>query len=63
MDRRVLNVGGNNKSIPLPPQYERWEHVLLDIDPRAQSPQSPHQVDPSQDLGEDGHQKLGNQTK
>ena len=31
--RRVLNVGGNNKSIPLPPQYEGWEHVLLDVDP------------------------------
>ncbi len=35
MDRRVLNVGGNNKAIPLPPQYEGWEHVLLDIDPRG----------------------------
>jgi SAM-dependent methyltransferase len=35
MGRRVLNVGGNNKTIPLPPQYEGWEHVLLDIDPRG----------------------------
>jgi hypothetical protein len=35
MVRRVLNVGGNNKTIPLPPQYEGWEHVLLDIDPRG----------------------------
>jgi SAM-dependent methyltransferase len=35
MDRRVLNVGGNNKAIPLPPQYEGWEQVLLDIDPRG----------------------------
>jgi hypothetical protein len=35
MARRVLNVGGNNKSIPLPPQYTGWEHVLLDIDPRG----------------------------
>lgn len=35
MGRRVLNVGGNNKNIPLPPQYEGWEHVLLDIDPRG----------------------------
>jgi hypothetical protein len=33
--RRVLNVGGNNKKIPLPPQYAGWEHVLLDIDPRG----------------------------
>ncbi len=31
--RRVLNVGGNSKAIALPPQYEGWEHVLLDIDP------------------------------
>lgn len=33
--RKVLNVGGNNKTIPLPPQYAGWEHVLLDIDPRG----------------------------
>lgn len=33
--RKVLNVGGNNKAIPLPPQYSGWEHVLLDIDPRG----------------------------
>jgi predicted SAM-dependent methyltransferase len=35
MARRVLNVGGNNKGIPLPSQYAGWEHVLLDIDPRG----------------------------
>lgn len=33
--KKVLNVGGNNKKIPLPPQYAGWEHVLLDIDPRG----------------------------
>jgi SAM-dependent methyltransferase len=33
--RKVLNVGGNSKAIPLPPQYAGWEHVLLDIDPRG----------------------------
>jgi hypothetical protein len=33
--RRVLNVGGNNRSIPLPEQYRGWENVLLDIDPRG----------------------------
>lgn len=33
--RRVLNVGGNRKEIPLPPQYAGWEHVLLDIDPQG----------------------------
>lgn len=33
--RRVLNVGGNSKDIPLPPQYQGWDHVLLDIDPKV----------------------------
>ncbi len=33
--KRVLNVGGANKTIPLPPHYQGWEHVLLDIDPRG----------------------------
>ncbi len=31
--KKVLNVGGNSKAIPLPPQYAGWEHHLLDIDP------------------------------
>ncbi len=30
--RKVLNVGGYNKNIVLPPQYKGWQHVLLDID-------------------------------
>ncbi|MDE2430690.1 MAG: class I SAM-dependent methyltransferase [Burkholderiales bacterium] len=33
--KRVLNVGGNSKKIPLPPQYAEFEHLLLDIDPRG----------------------------
>jgi protein O-GlcNAc transferase len=33
--RKVLNVGGNNKKIPIPPQYDGWVHVLLDIDPKG----------------------------
>jgi len=33
--RKVLNVGGNSKAIPLPPQYQGWEHTLLDIDQRG----------------------------
>jgi ubiquinone/menaquinone biosynthesis C-methylase UbiE len=33
--KRVLNVGGNNKAIPLPPQYADFEHLLLDIDPNG----------------------------
>ena len=30
--KKVLNVGGNNKSIALPPHYAGFEHLLLDID-------------------------------
>lgn len=33
--RRVLNVGGNSKAIPLPPEYEGFDHWLLDIDPKG----------------------------
>ena len=33
--RAVLNVGGNNKAIPIPPYYAGWRHDLLDIDPRS----------------------------
>lgn len=33
--KKVLNVGGNSKEIPLPAHYSGWEHVLLDIDPRG----------------------------
>ncbi len=33
--KRVLNVGGANKTIALPAPYQGWEHVLLDIDPRG----------------------------
>jgi predicted SAM-dependent methyltransferase len=32
--KKVLNVGGNSKAIPLPPQYAEYEHLLLDIDPK-----------------------------
>ena len=31
--KKVLNVGGNTKDIPLPPQYAGFEQLLLDIDP------------------------------
>lgn len=31
--KKVLNVGGNSKLIPLPDQYKNFEHLLLDIDP------------------------------
>jgi hypothetical protein len=33
--KKVLNVGGNTKEIPLPPEYAEFEHLLLDIDPRG----------------------------
>ncbi|MCL7487981.1 MAG: class I SAM-dependent methyltransferase [Desulfobulbaceae bacterium] len=33
--KKVLNVGGNSKTISLPPQYAEFEHVLLDIDPKG----------------------------
>lgn len=33
--KKVLNVGGNNKAIALPPQYAGFEHLLLDIDPKG----------------------------
>jgi SAM-dependent methyltransferase len=33
--KKVLNVGGNSKAIPLPPQYDGFAHVLLDIDPKG----------------------------
>jgi hypothetical protein len=31
--KRVLNVGGGSKAIAIPPLYDGWEHVLLDISP------------------------------
>lgn len=31
--KKVLNVGGNSKDIPIPDFYQGWEHHLLDIDP------------------------------
>jgi predicted SAM-dependent methyltransferase len=33
--RKVRDVGGNSKDIPLPANYQGWENVLLDIDPRG----------------------------
>lgn len=33
---KVLNVGGNSKTIPLPQQYADFEHLLLDIDPKGE---------------------------
>ncbi len=33
--KKVLNVGGNNKAIALPPHYANFEHLLLDIDPKS----------------------------
>ena len=33
--KKVLNVGGNSKAIPLRGPYAGFEHLLLDIDPRG----------------------------
>lgn len=33
--RKVLNVGGGSKAIPIPAQYNDWKHLLLDIDAKA----------------------------
>lgn len=33
--RVVLNVGGNNKEIALPPHFAGFEHLLLDVDPKV----------------------------
>jgi SAM-dependent methyltransferase len=30
--KKVLNVGGNSKQIPIPDHYKSWQHDLLDID-------------------------------
>jgi SAM-dependent methyltransferase len=31
----VLNVGGNSRNIALPPIFDGYEHLLLDIDPKG----------------------------
>lgn len=33
--RRVLNVGGSSKAVALPPHFQDWDQLLLDIDPRG----------------------------
>lgn len=33
MQKRLLNVGGNSREIPIPGHYAGWEHLILDIDP------------------------------
>lgn len=33
--KKVLNVGGNTKIIPIPHCFDGWRHDLLDIDPRG----------------------------
>ena len=30
--KRLLNVGGGSKQAPIPPHYDGWENVVLDID-------------------------------
>ena len=33
--KKVLNVGGNSKAIQLPPLYNEYEQLFLDIDPKV----------------------------
>ncbi|MEI7817233.1 MAG: hypothetical protein WCI45_08565 [Desulfuromonadales bacterium] len=33
VSKKVLNVGGNDKAIPIPSCFDGWQHDLLDIDP------------------------------
>lgn len=35
MMKSVLNVGGGSKAIAIPPYYDGWQHVLLDVDPKG----------------------------
>jgi SAM-dependent methyltransferase len=35
MQRKFLNVGGGSKKVAVPPIYQGWEHLLLDIDPKG----------------------------
>jgi SAM-dependent methyltransferase len=46
--RKVLNVGGGSKTIPIPSYYADFEHLLLDIDPRG----SPDVVKDARELAE-----------
>jgi SAM-dependent methyltransferase len=34
--RKLLNVGGGSREIPLPAEYAGWQRILLDIDARAE---------------------------
>ncbi len=45
--KKVLNVGGNNRAIALPPHFAGFEHLLLDIDPAG----SPDIVCDARELG------------
>jgi SAM-dependent methyltransferase len=33
--KAVLNVGGNDRSIPIPDIFRGWQHLMLDIDPTS----------------------------
>jgi hypothetical protein len=35
-EKKVLNVGGSSKAIAIPPVFDGWAHLLLDIDPRGE---------------------------
>lgn len=33
--KSVINVGGGTKAISIPPQYDGWQQILLDMDPKG----------------------------
>ena len=33
--KKLLNIGGGDKNVPLPAHFGGWQHVLLDIDSRG----------------------------
>ena len=53
MERKVLNVGGNDKAIKIPSCYAHWTHHLLDIEsrPRRLIRQSPDLAGDDQEAG------------
>lgn len=52
--KAVLNVGGGNKQIPLPPEFKDYDHILFDIDPSGK----PDIVGNALHLGEIGREKF-----
>jgi hypothetical protein len=37
LKKKVLNIGGGDKRIPIPPYFDGWTHHVLDIDPKTKA--------------------------